>query len=75
MSTVQSTQSATSNVAQDVEDNGTPTCSLVILNNMYTVAELFKLSIRELSDPLVPEDVTQDLLTLTRVYGVSIFLN
>jgi hypothetical protein len=46
-----------------------PTCSLVILNNAFTVAELFKLSIRELASPLVPEDFTQDLLTLTRVYG------
>jgi hypothetical protein len=51
----------------------TPTCSLVILSNAFTVAELFKLSIRELANPLVPEDLTQDLLTLTRQYGVRIF--
>lgn len=76
LSTSQSQTAAnlsTSNVAVEVEENGSPTLSIVILNNTYTVAELFKLSIRELSEPLVPEEITQDLLTLTRVYGVSSF--
>lgn len=44
--------------------------SIVILSNTYTVAELFKLSIRELPEPLVPEDLTKDLLQFTRAYGV-----
>lgn len=47
--------------------------SIVLLQSINTVAEILKLSIRELPEPLIPEKLTRDLLNMTRGYGVTYY--
>jgi hypothetical protein len=60
------TDSATNSGIHSIAD-----MSIVTLQNVNTVAELFKVSIRDMPEPLVPEAITRDLLNNTRSFGVS----